>query len=91
MTGNLTLETAVAALAEGDRFLGEGSKRLEFDLGGLDATDSAALAVLLEWRRRAARAGVTLVYGAVPERLRLLAEISDLVNVLDLEKMPAGA
>jgi len=45
------------------------------DLAGLDAVDSAAVAVLLAWLRRAALEGVELSFSGAPASLAALAEL----------------
>lgn len=85
VTGQLTIATAPQAIAAASGYF-ESGRALRFDLGKLRQTDSAALAVLLEWLRKAARMGVTVEYTHVPERLLQLAEISDLEDVLGFRK-----
>ena len=80
--GDLTIRTAPGAVRRGAELLALGKGELVLDLGGLEHCDSAALAVLLEWRREAARAGRQLAWKNVPERLRQLARISELESVL---------
>lgn len=80
--GDLTIETASRALDMARDVFRSGQGVLQFDLGGLQDSDSAALSVLLEWQRQAARHGRQLTYRNVPDRLLQLAEISELENVL---------
>lgn len=53
------------------------------DLGGLAATDSAGLALLLEWWRQAQSRGRQLAFTAVPPRLRDLARVNGLDAVFN--------
>ncbi len=58
----------------------------EVDLGGLNEVDSSAIGLLLEWQRSAqARHGVRLRFTNLPENLRSLASLYDV-----LELIPAG-
>lgn len=64
------------------------------DAGNLDTFDSSALAVLLELRRDALRAGRRLVLRAMPARLRELAHLYGVAVLLESESgagVSAGA
>lgn len=77
LEGALTMRTVTAAL---DRTLPEGDWVL--DLSAVDAADSAALALVLEWQRRTlARGGVFAVRG-LPAGLRSLADLYGLDEIL---------
>lgn len=82
VSGELSMHTAADAVREGENVIRQAEGELVFDLAALRDCDSAALAVLLEWRREAARAGRALHWRNVPERLRQLARISELESVL---------
>jgi phospholipid transport system transporter-binding protein len=56
---------------------------LEIDCRGITLTDSAGLAVLLEWLGVARRVGRSLRYTHLPEGLAGLAAISDLQELLE--------
>ena len=57
--------------------------KLEIDCRGITASDSAGLAVLLEWLSVARRAGRSLRYAQLPQGLAALARISDLEELLE--------
>ena len=57
--------------------------KLEIDCRGITASDSAGLAVLLEWLSVARRAGRSLRYAQLPPGLAALARISDLEELLE--------
>jgi len=50
-------------------------ERLTIDFAGIDAVDSSAVALLLEWRRQAGRRGKTLQFVNLPENLIALARL----------------
>jgi phospholipid transport system transporter-binding protein len=81
LAGALTIDTAASVLQSSrDAALPETGI---VDLAGLDAVDSAAVAVLLAWQRRAAIEGVDLSFTGAPANLGALAElygVEDLVN-----------
>ncbi|HZI82377.1 MAG TPA: STAS domain-containing protein [Casimicrobiaceae bacterium] len=52
-------------------------------LSGLRAVDSAAVAVMLSWRRRSTAEGRKLVFADVPPNLVALAELYGVEDLLD--------
>jgi phospholipid transport system transporter-binding protein len=56
-----------------------------FDLAGIAKADSAGLALLLEWLRRAGRAGVELHYANVPRQLLAMAQVAGVDGILILD------
>ena len=50
-------------------------ERLTIDFAGIDAVDSSAVALLLEWRREAARLGKELDFVNLPANLLALAAL----------------
>ena len=72
-----TLEAGLQAIASGES---------DFDLSELLSVDSSAVAILLEWRRRAQQQGVSLNFGVLP------ADLQSLVNLYGVaELLPAAA
>jgi phospholipid transport system transporter-binding protein len=55
---------------------------LTIDLSGVSATDSAGLALLIDWLARARAARKTLRYVQPPEMLRALARLSDVETLI---------
>ena len=49
---------------------------LTFDLGGIEAADSAGLALLVAWQRTARRAGGRIHFRGTPPALRAVAGLS---------------
>jgi phospholipid transport system transporter-binding protein len=82
--GALTFATARRACELGERsFAGAAGDAVEIDCAGITASDSAGLAVLLEWLRIARRAGRKLRYTALPQGLMALARISEVDAMLE--------
>jgi|SRR5437667_9777772 len=73
LEGPLTIATASGVLAEAQRAWPP--SRGKIDLAGLDQVDSAALSVLLTWRRRADAESQPLRLVNLPDALRSLAEV----------------
>ena len=82
--GPLTFATARLARAAGLALLGAAAapQRFEVDCAGLGATDSAGLAVLLDWLAAAKGAGRSLHFLALPQGLAALARISEVEQLL---------
>lgn len=83
LAGDLGFSTAAAAHAAGVGALAAvPAGDLRVDCSGLGETDSAGLAVLLEWCAVARSRGVTLRFEALPETLQRLARISEVEPLL---------
>jgi phospholipid transport system transporter-binding protein len=78
----LTLANSPAALAMLDSALGE--KTLTINFSALEVVDSSAVAVLVEWQRRAKAAHCQLVFMHLPSNLRQLIAVYGLAEVLSL-------
>jgi phospholipid transport system transporter-binding protein len=78
--GPVNVETAATLLQEAEA-MWEGSE-FRVDLGGITAADSAAVAVLLAWRRQAADKSVHLQLNNSPESVRSLATLYDVADLL---------
>ncbi|TMG83900.1 MAG: STAS domain-containing protein [Betaproteobacteria bacterium] len=80
ITGTLTVDSAAAVLeSSGDAKLPETGV---VSLRGVHAVDSAAVAVLLSWRRRAALEGKTLTFVDPPASLLALAQLYGVEDLL---------
>jgi phospholipid transport system transporter-binding protein len=80
VTGALTVDSAAGVLAASrDAALPETGV---VALGGIVGVDSAGVAVLLSWRRRAATEGRTLTFTDVPKSLTALAELYGVEDLL---------
>jgi len=83
LSGALGFATVTAALAKGQALFGE-HKRIELDLAGVEATDSAGLALLVEWTSWARRENRKLSFKHVPKQALALACISEVDKILPL-------
>jgi phospholipid transport system transporter-binding protein len=78
--GALTMTNVTAVLEESKRvFQGP---RIVVDLSGVTEVDSAALSLLLEWRRAAAAAKRAIEYTHLPANLRTLADLYGVSELL---------
>lgn len=81
--GPLTFATARRARDLGEQALaGASASALEIACAGITASDSAGLAVLLDWLGAARRAGRALRYTQLPPGLAALARISEVEELL---------
>jgi phospholipid transport system transporter-binding protein len=82
--GPLTFATARQAREQGLQCLESAAGReLEVDCGGITASDSAGLAVLLDWLGTVKRAGRSLRYSHLPQGLLALGRISEVEELLE--------
>lgn len=81
-SGSISFTNAAAALAQLP--LPIGGAEFKVDLNGLEAADSATLAVLMAWSAAARRAGTTLRYLRAPQALRNLAKLGEVDGLLGI-------
>jgi phospholipid transport system transporter-binding protein len=85
----MTFVTVGALLKSGTDFLaGRSSARI--DLAGVQAADSAGLALLVEWLSLSCASGCTLKYENIPAVFLQLARLSELEPLLIGDFTPAG-
>ena len=78
VTGALTFATARGAYDAGLRVVRSGSTQpLQIDCGGVTQSDSAGLAVLIEWLAQGARIDRKVTFANLPHGIRAAAKISD--------------
>ena len=81
--GALTCATARRARAAASRLLAaRGGPALEVDLSAVTASDSAGLAVLLDWLALAHRQGRAIHFTNLPAPIRAVAHISEVESLL---------
>ena len=81
VSGSLTFTTVGKALVQSRELFAE-YKRVELDLKGVDGTDSAGLALLVEWVGWAHREKRTLMFHHLPAQAHALARISEVDKLL---------
>lgn len=81
VSGILDASTVAGVLAESVRkFAGIGS--ITVDLSHVTESDSAGLALLLEWLRQTRNAGAKVYFHDVPQQIMALARISEVDDLL---------
>jgi phospholipid transport system transporter-binding protein len=78
----MTFDAAPAALAQGCAAIAAGETT--FDLGGVKGCDSAGVALMLAWQRKAQAAGQKLSFLNVPHGLQRLASLYGVDGLLPL-------
>jgi phospholipid transport system transporter-binding protein len=81
MSGALVFATAARALADARHAVLRGDVTT-LDLSGIEASDSAGLAVLLALRRAARSRGTELSITSLPSTLRALAQLGEVEALL---------
>ena len=71
--GPITMGNVTTVLAESSKLFA--ASIVVVDLSGVTDVDSAAVSLLLEWRREAAKANRRIDYANVPANLKSLAEL----------------
>ncbi|WP_297527557.1 STAS domain-containing protein [Thiohalobacter sp.] len=82
--GELGFATVTSALAGTEPLFDAGEGTLVFDLSGVERADSAGLALLIEWMRRARRAGRAVRFLNLPPQMLEIARAASLDRVLPL-------
>lgn len=81
ISGDLVFATAKEILAAGEKLL-ENTSVVTFDLEGVSHTDSAGLAVLLEWMAIGRGSGADIRYRNLPESMLEIARMSNALSLL---------
>ncbi|MDX1444362.1 MAG: STAS domain-containing protein [Gammaproteobacteria bacterium] len=82
LVGAVNLESVTGLVSAADALFAKGREACTIDLSGLEKSDSATVALLLEWKRRARRKGADLSYSNIPDNLLDIARISQLESLL---------
>lgn len=83
VNGPLTFDTVADAAATSQKLFAD-RQMLDLDLSGVTASDSAGLALLIEWISRAQRSQCHLSYSRVPAQVMAIAKISDVDKLLPI-------
>lgn len=74
----------VVDLLKSSRPYFSGEKNITFDLGGVEKTDSAGLALLVEWMLMAEKAGQKIAFQHLPKQMLDIARVSGLDEILPI-------
>jgi phospholipid transport system transporter-binding protein len=81
LSGPLNFDTVGALLDEGNAVIGSGQVTL-IDLSAVTASDSAGLALMIEWLSVARGLGKALRFEHIPLQLQQLARLSEVEELL---------
>jgi len=82
LRGDMSFETAERILRTSEKLFRRQAK-IEIDLAGVQHTDSAGLALLLEWVGRARQVGAEICFVAIPDKVRAIAVTAEVEDLLD--------
>ena len=80
LSGELSFRTVPDLLRQGERLF-EGCSTFVLDLEGVERSDSAGVALLLEWLRRCRRRQQDLFFRNLPQALVEIARVSNLDEI----------
>ena len=83
VSGELVFKEVVDLLNDSIRFF-DGKSNLLISLQGVDKTDSAGLALLVEWARMANKKNQSIYFSDIPKQLLDIARVSGLDNLLPI-------
>lgn len=81
VSGPMTLDTVTELLRQSAARFGH-SERIEIDLAQVGDSDSAGLALLIEWKRLARQKNSTITFANTPPQLTALARISEVDELI---------
>ena len=81
ISGVLDASTAREVLEQSESRFAQ-SKEIDVDLGGVGESDSAGLALLIEWLRTARQGGRAIRFANVPAGIEALARISEVEDLI---------
>ncbi|MDA1106926.1 MAG: STAS domain-containing protein [Proteobacteria bacterium] len=84
LAGELSFATVPQVYVQGGELFDSTAAILVLDLGGIERTDSAGLALLVEWLRQARHQRRDLRFRNIPAQLLAIAKASGLENILPL-------
>ncbi len=89
LNGAMTFDTVASILRKGEKLF-EPHTRLEMDLAGVTDTDSAGLALLLEWITWANHTVREIRFSNMPARIEAIAKTTEVDNLLKRGERWAG-
>jgi len=78
--GPITMANARSIMEEGATLFNHGE--VEVDLAGVDEVDSSAVSILLQWMRQAQLSNQPILFFNLPENLKSLIALYDVVEII---------
>ncbi|MEM7209316.1 MAG: STAS domain-containing protein [Pseudomonadota bacterium] len=82
LSGELNFDSVPSVLEASRREFADNAK-IAVDLSGVTRANSAGMALLLEWRAISALKNTALNFDNIPENLRQIAQVCDVLGVID--------
>ena len=89
LEGAMTFDTVAAIMRKGEKLFGSHT-RIEVDLAGVTDTDSAGLALLLEWITWANHTVREIRFSNMPDRIDAIAKTTEVDHLLKRGERWAG-
>lgn len=83
VAGGINFSSVVALRPQGERLIDQVQSELRFDFSAVTQTTTAALSLLLCWRRYAAQQQRSIRFVNLPQELHSMAAVSDLELLLE--------
>jgi phospholipid transport system transporter-binding protein len=84
VSGELNFDTVTQALNQSKNMFDQAADVINVDLGGITRTNSAGIALLIEWLRAAKQKHKEVLFHHIPEKMLAIAKVSDLADILPL-------
>ncbi len=84
IAGELNMQTVPELLQEVEKVLSRTQGEVCFDLQGVDRSDSAGLALLVEWMQYARQRERHMIFKNLPQQMHDIARVSGLEELLPL-------
>lgn len=85
LSGELSMQTVPDVLSEADGILSQAGDFLKVDLDNVTHSDSAGLALLIDWMRRTHQKGTQIEFYHIPSQMLAIASASGLESILPLK------
>lgn len=85
LTGELSMQTVPQILDEAEAVLAQADDILRVDLDNVTHSDSAGLALLINWMRRTQQLGKQIEFYHIPSQMLAIASASGLEKILPLK------
>lgn len=82
LNGEMTFDTASAAIRDAGGIISAAYTPLQFDLSGVSRADSAGVALMIEWQKAARRARCELQYVNLPASVQSIIHVTGVASML---------
>jgi phospholipid transport system transporter-binding protein len=90
LRGNVSFQTAEDILRSSEKLFA-GLANIDVNLSAVEQTDSAGLALLLEWISRAANTDTEIQFSDMPEKIQAIAITTEINELLERSYSPSSS